>query len=108
MNVTTTISGQGARRNARRGRRLATVEAMSSPSPAPMSRSERKKAKTASAILDAAEFLFRLRGFQTTTVDEIAERADVSVGSVYVHFENKANLYFALVERALAINEAAM
>jgi TetR/AcrR family transcriptional regulator len=81
---------------------------MSSPSPAPVSRSERKKAKTASAILDAAEVLFRQRGFQTTTIDEIAERADVSVGSVYVHFENKANLYLALVERALAINEAAM
>ena len=61
-----------------------------------MSRSERKKAKTASAILDAAEVLFRQRGFQTTTIDEIAERADVSVGSVYVHFENKANLYLAL------------
>lgn len=73
-----------------------------------MSRSERKKAKTASAILDAAEVLFRQRGFQPTTIDEIAERADVSVGSVYVHFENKANLYLALVERALAINEAAM
>ncbi|MCV7077666.1 TetR family transcriptional regulator [Mycobacterium szulgai] len=73
-----------------------------------MSRSERKKANTASAILDAAEVLFRQRGFQATTIDEIAERADVSVGSVYVHFENKARLYLALVERALTINEAAM
>ncbi len=73
-----------------------------------MSRSERKKANTASAILDAAEVLFRLRGFQATTIDEIAERADVSAGSVYVHFENKAGLYLALVERALTINEAAM
>ncbi|WP_085669255.1 TetR/AcrR family transcriptional regulator [Mycobacterium szulgai] len=81
---------------------------MSSPSSAPMSRSERKKANTASAILDAAEVLFRQRGFQATTIDEIAERADVSVGSVYVHFENKARLYLALVERALTINEAAM
>ena len=81
---------------------------MTSPPPAPVSRSERRKAKTAAAILDAAEVLFRLRGFQATTIDEIAERADVSVGSVYVHFENKAGLYLALVERALALNEAAM
>lgn len=73
-----------------------------------MSRSERRKARTASAILDAAEALFRLRGFQATTIDEIAERADVSVGSVYVHFESKAGLYLALVDRALAVNEAAM
>lgn len=81
---------------------------MSSPSPAPMSRSQRKKANTASSILDAAEALFRSRGFQSTTIDEIADRADVSVGSVYVHFESKAGFYLALVDRALAVNEAAM
>lgn len=73
-----------------------------------MSRSARRKATTASAILDAAEKLFRQHGFQATTIDEIAETADVSVGSVYVHFENKAGLYLALVERALEINEVAM
>lgn len=73
-----------------------------------VSRSERRKAKTAAAILDAAEFLFRQRGFQATTIDEIAEKADVSVGSVYVHFDSKTGLYLALVERALDINEAAM
>jgi AcrR family transcriptional regulator len=73
-----------------------------------MSRTERRKATTSAAILDAAEALFRQRGFQATTIDEIAERADVSVGSVYVHFDNKAGLYLALAERALALNEAAM
>lgn len=79
-----------------------------SSSPTPMSRSERRKATTASAILDAAEDLFRKRGFQATTIDEIADKADVSVGSVYVHFDNKVGLYLALVERALEINETAM
>lgn len=108
MNVTTKFFTHEAGRNPRPGRGIATVERMSSPPPAPVSRSERRKARTASAILDAAEALFRQRGFQATTIDEIAERADVSVGSVYVHFENKAGLYLALVERALVINEAAM
>lgn len=73
-----------------------------------MSRSERRKANTAAAILDAAELLFRQSGYQETTIDEIADKADVSVGSVYVHFENKTGLYLALVERALDLNEAAM
>ncbi len=73
-----------------------------------MSRSERRKASTAGSILDAAELLFRQGGYQSTTIDEIAEKADVSVGSVYVHFENKVGLYLALVERALTLNEAAM
>lgn len=73
-----------------------------------MSRSERRKASTAASILDAAEGLFRKGGFQATTIDEIAEKADVSVGSVYVHFQTKVGLYLALVERALDISEAAM
>ncbi|MFS3128544.1 TetR/AcrR family transcriptional regulator [Nocardioides sp. Bht2] len=72
------------------------------------SRVSRKKARTAAAILDAAEVLFRDRGFQATTIDDVAEQADVSVGSVYVHFKNKSGLYLALVERALDLNEAAM
>ncbi|HEY0904096.1 MAG TPA: TetR/AcrR family transcriptional regulator [Marmoricola sp.] len=73
-----------------------------------LSRSERRKAATAAGILDAAEALFRERGFQATTIDEIAEKADVSVGAVYFHFQTKAGLYLALVERALDINEVAM
>ena len=86
----------------------ATLALMPSPSAGPLSRSERRKAATAASILDAAEALFRERGFQATTIDEIAERADISVGSVYFHFKTKVGLYLALVERALELNEAAM
>ncbi len=71
-------------------------------------RGARRKARTGSAILQAAETLFREQGFQATTLDEIAMAADVSVGSVYVHFQTKAGLYLALVEQALDLNEAAM
>ncbi len=75
---------------------------------ATVNRGARRKAQTGAAILDAAEVLFRRKGFQATTLDEIAESADVSVGSVYVHFTTKAGLYMALVERALELNEQAM
>jgi TetR/AcrR family transcriptional regulator len=71
-------------------------------------RGARRKAQTGAAILDAAEQLFRRQGFAATTLDEIAATADVSVGSVYVHFQTKAGLYLALVEQALDLNEAAM
>ena len=71
-------------------------------------RGARRKARTAAAILDAAESLFRERGLQATTIDEVAAAADVSVGSVYVHFKSKTGLYLALVERALDLNEQAM
>src|SRR4051812_37007650 len=64
-------------------------------------RSERRKARTAAAILDAAEHHFLVHGFEATKVDEIADEADVAVGSVYNHFTSKEGLYAALLERAL-------
>ena len=72
------------------------------------SRSDRRKARTVAAILDAAEHLFLEHGFHSTTVEEIAARADVSVGSIYVHFKSKEGLYLALIERALDVEERYM
>lgn len=71
-------------------------------------RNERRKARTVAAILDAAARLFYEKGLQHTTIDEIGELADVSVGSVYFHFKSKEALYLELVERALEINERYM
>ncbi|EHN11628.1 transcriptional regulator TetR family [Patulibacter medicamentivorans] len=71
-------------------------------------RGQRRKARTARAILEAASELFFLRGMARTTIDEIAERADVSVGSVYFHFRSKEGVYLALVEEALDVNERYM
>jgi TetR/AcrR family transcriptional regulator len=71
-------------------------------------RGERRKARTVSAILESAERRFLQHGFHGTTVEEIAEAADVSVGSIYVHFQSKEGLYLALVERALEVEERYM
>lgn len=56
---------------------------------------------TAAAILAAAETQFVANGYQATRVSEVARMADVSIGSIYVHFVSKEGLYGALVERAL-------
>jgi TetR/AcrR family transcriptional regulator len=69
------------------------------------SRSARRKARTVQAIFAAAEQKFLERGFHGTTVEEIAQAADVSVGSIYVHFQSKEGLYLALLERALDVQE---
>jgi AcrR family transcriptional regulator len=74
----------------------------------PPSRTERRKARTVQAILLAAERNFLEHGFHGTTVEEIAAKADVSVGSIYVHFRSKEGLYLALVERALDVEERYM
>lgn len=71
----------------------------------PQTRSDRRKARTESAILRAAETAFIERGFHGVTMEEVAERADVAVGSIYVHFHNKEGLYLALLERAIEIEE---
>src|SRR3954463_4408149 len=71
-------------------------------------RPARRKARTVSAILDAAERHFLERGYESTKVDDIAHDADVAVGSLYNHFGGKEALYGALVARALDLFEAYM
>src|SRR3954449_8784676 len=79
-----------------------------SPKPAEGGRLARRKARTVSAILDAAERHFLERGYESTKVDDIAHDADVAVGSLYNHFGGKEALYGALIERALDLFEAYM
>ncbi|GAA0615567.1 TetR/AcrR family transcriptional regulator [Sporichthya brevicatena] len=71
-------------------------------------RGERRRARTRTAILDAAEEVFRARGYDAARVEEIAERADMSVGSIYQHFDGKRGLYLTLVDRALELFTAYM
>jgi TetR/AcrR family transcriptional regulator, mexJK operon transcriptional repressor len=57
-------------------------------------RTERKRR----AILQEAEALFLERGFDRTSVDEVAARAEVSKQTVYKQFESKAALFIAVVQ----------
>ena len=68
-------------------------------------RQQRRKLRTSAAILDAAEALFLERGYLGTTVEQIAERADVALGSLYGHFAGKEGVYAALVDRAVLLVE---
>jgi AcrR family transcriptional regulator len=64
---------------------------------------------TRTAVLDAARNLFVAKGFEATSVDEIARAAQSSKGAVYHHFQNKQAI-FAEVFRAsqAAIMEAVL
>ncbi|HEX3564456.1 MAG TPA: TetR/AcrR family transcriptional regulator [Acidimicrobiales bacterium] len=59
-------------------------------------RRERKKAQTKKAIVDAASGLFWSKGYDATTIYEIADAADVAPGTLYLHFDSKADI--ALVQ----------
>jgi AcrR family transcriptional regulator len=53
-------------------------------------------------ILDAAEKLFVSKGFQTTSMDEVAAQAPASKPTIYAYFPNKESLFSAVVARIIA------
>ena len=71
-----------------------------------VSRQEQRKANTSASIFEAARERFLARGFHRTTVEEIALDADVSVGSIYVHFGSKEGIYAALLQEAMEIERS--
>lgn len=60
------------------------------------------KAATQERILIAATELFVSRGYERTTVSDIAERAGVSRATVFWHFSEKASLFRESFSRLLA------
>jgi len=59
---------------------------------------QRRKAERPGEIIDAALELFVAKGFMATRLDEVAQRAGVSKGTLYLYFENKEALFKAFVE----------
>ncbi|MCF3124874.1 TetR family transcriptional regulator [Streptomyces arenae] len=57
---------------------------------------ERKKQRTRDALLRAALELFTTKGYEETTVDEIAEAVDVSQRTFFRYFANKQEAAFAI------------
>ncbi len=58
-----------------------------------------KGERTRQAILDAAEGLILAQGYHATSMRQIATEAGIAVGGIYNHFENKAAIFAALLER---------
>jgi len=51
-------------------------------------------------ILDAAQHIFLEQGYGSTSMDAVAKRAGVSKATLYVHFENKEQLFAEVVQVA--------
>jgi AcrR family transcriptional regulator len=71
-------------------------------------RVQRRKARTRAALLAAARRLFAANGVDSTTIAEIADEADVAVGSFYNHFATKDDLLAALLETSLSEQRRAL
>jgi AcrR family transcriptional regulator len=67
-----------------------------------MGRREDKKDLTRQQMLTAAADLFAAKGYESTSVEDIAERANVAKGTFYYHFETKEALVVELRRSMLA------
>ncbi|MDD2891000.1 MAG: TetR/AcrR family transcriptional regulator [bacterium] len=64
-------------------------------------RKEREKQERREEIFNAAKVIFALKGFEKATMEEIAEKAELSKGAIYLHFKSKDELFIDLVENYL-------
>jgi AcrR family transcriptional regulator len=67
---------------------------------APPARPRRKGENTAERILDSAEALFSERGYEGTTLRDVADAVGLRIPSLYNHFDSKDSLYAAVLERS--------
>ncbi|HEX2850954.1 MAG TPA: helix-turn-helix domain-containing protein [Acidimicrobiales bacterium] len=71
-------------------------------------RRTRRSEETRARVIGAAGRLFVERGYAATTIEAIADAADVSVETVYVRFRNKRNLLDAYLDVAIVGDTAAV
>jgi TetR/AcrR family transcriptional regulator, fatty acid metabolism regulator protein len=55
-----------------------------------------KKKVKRQVIIDAAIEVFSRNGFQSSTISQIARRANVAEGTIYQYFKNKEDLFFSI------------
>ena len=61
--------------------------------------SQARSRRAVESIIEAAAQVLERRGYQGATTNRIAERAGVSVGTLYQYFNNKDEIFNALIER---------
>ncbi len=52
-------------------------------------------------LIEAAEDLFHKKGYQQTSIDEIAKKAGLTKGAVYHHFKNKEDILLGLLKNMI-------
>jgi AcrR family transcriptional regulator len=64
------------------------------------------KERTRQRLLGQAQRLFRERGYAATSLEQIAEAAEVTKGAIYGHFASKEDLMLSAIEAAPAPDHA--
>ena len=90
----------------RQGEKVASVKApkpalAKAQSPKPPSNRAERTAERREAIIEAALDEFISRGFTATRIDDVARRAGVAKGTIYLHFKDKESMFEELIRTAL-------
>ena len=67
-----------------------------------LNRRERKKQATRESIIQSAITLFKQKGYHKTSMDEIAEKVDVSKPTLYNYFQDKGSILIAYFQSTVA------
>ncbi|MFC2112461.1 TetR/AcrR family transcriptional regulator [Bacteroidota bacterium] len=62
-------------------------------------RKEREKLQRRNDIIDAAERIFFSKGYDNSTMDEVAAEVELSKGTLYLYFKSRDDLTFAIFMR---------
>jgi AcrR family transcriptional regulator len=67
--------------------------------------SDLKKKESEEKITSSARDIFLKKGYNNTTMEEIAAKADMGVGTLYNYFKSKAEIFISIMVRESLINE---
>ena len=82
-------------------RRAAKAVSAAPTPPKPASNRAERAAERRGAIIEAAMEEFIARGFAATRLDDIAKRAGVAKGTIYLHFKDKESMFEELIRIAI-------
>ncbi len=61
--------------------------------------SEEHRAERMQMILDAAEVVFKQKGYNATTMEDIIQESNISRGGIYTYFKNTEDIFLAIMQR---------
>lgn len=66
---------------------------------------ERKKKESEEKITNSARDIFLKKGYNNATMEEIATKADMGVGTLYNYFKSKAEIFISIMAQESLIND---
>ena len=79
---------------------MASAEVRRAETPSPRGKPKGdKRERTRAALFEAARALIREKGYERTTMEEVAQRAGMTTGAIYGNFKNRDELFIALAQK---------